>query len=113
MPQLLPFAPSIPSQRFGTSLDGTQFIIDARWNSRDAAWFMDIYRDDGTTPIYRGIKIALGVVYGLGRRCVDPEFPRGFMLVVDSTDKGQDATLDDLGVRVNVYFYTPEELAAL
>lgn len=110
MPQVLPLVPSVPSYRFGTVLNGDPFIIDVHWNGRDEAWYMDVLAED-ETPIRHGIKILLGSP--LGRRTIDPRFPRGMFLASDLSGEGRDAGLDDLGTRVVVYFFTPEEIQAL
>ena len=49
----------------------------------------------------------------LGRRCVDPRFPAGVMVAVDTSGEGRDAGLDDLGTRVQVLFYSGEEILAV
>lgn len=108
MPQLIPMIPTVPFYRFGTALDGIQFIFDVRWNGRDGAWYMDISTEDDIL-IAAGIKIVLGVL--LGYRSVDPAFPRGGIIASDLSNTGRDATLDDLGTRVAVYFFPFAELA--
>lgn len=109
MPQVLPLVPSVQSYRFATALDGTSYIFDVRWNGRDESWYMDVLADDEST-IWSGIRIVIGSL--LGRRCVDERFPRGAMMAVDLTGGKRDATFDDLGTRVAVLFYTPEEFFA-
>lgn len=109
MPQQLPLVPSIPSYRVGTALGGTQYVLDVRWNARDAAWYMDVLAED-ETPIRHGIKIVLGAL--LGRRTIDPAFPAGIMIATDLSGSGVDAGLDDLGTRVIVLFYDGAEILA-
>jgi len=110
MPVELPFEPTIPFQTFGTTLDGTQYVINVRWNDRAQAWFFDLLTE-GEEMIRAGIRIVLGTV--LGGRSADDRMPAGMLKAVDLTETGTEATLDDLGVRVVVYFFTLEELAAL
>lgn len=110
MPVQLPFVPSEPNYQFATVLDGVPYIIGVRWNARDAAWYMDLFAADAS-PICHGIKIVLGAL--LGRRTMDPRYPGGTLTAVDLSGKDADATLDDLGVRVVVYFYTFAELVGL
>jgi len=109
MPQLLPLIPSVPSYRVATTLAGTQYVLDVRWNGRAAAWYMDLLQED-TTPIALGIKIVLGRFIGI--RVTDPAFPPGIIMASDLSGAGIDATLDDIGTRVAVYFYTLEEINA-
>lgn len=109
MAQILPLVPSVPSYRVGTQLDGVQYVLDVRWNGRDGAWYMDIL-DEAAVAIRSGVKIVLGAF--LGRRTVNPAFPAGLLVAADLSGEGRDATLDDLGTRVVVYFYTFDEAFA-
>jgi hypothetical protein len=92
-------------QEFPTVLDGTEFIVRARWNTRDAAWYLSLF-DAADDPIFQGIKIVQGVA--LGRRVTDERMP-GVFLASDLNDPdgtgGVDAGYDDLGERVVVDFY--------
>ncbi len=116
----IPLEPSVPSYRVGTALDGTQFIFDVRWNSRAdidpvtgaavGAWFFDLRAED-EVMIVSGIKVVLGTL--LGGRSTDPRFPNGILWAVDTSDHNREATLDDLGTRVVIYFTPFDDFAAL
>jgi hypothetical protein len=110
MPQRVAFEPTTPHYRFGTVIDGVQYIIDARWNGRDGAWYFDLLLSDETI-ILSGIKIVLGAL--LGSRSANASAPAGYFFAGDSSGDNRDAGLDDLGHRVFVYFYTDAEMAAL
>lgn len=110
MPVRLPLVPTIPSYRVGTALADVQYILDVRWNERDAAWYLDVLAED-ETPLRVGIRVVLGAM--LGGRSVHPGFPAGLMIAADLTDSGHDAGLDDLGARVVINFYTVAELQEL
>lgn len=101
--QQLPLIPSVPDSRVATTLDGDVFLLDVRWNARDAAWYMDI-RSDDETMLAAGIKLVLGTL--LAKRYTNPRLPQGELFVCDLAGTGVDAGLDDLGTRVAVY-YTP------
>lgn len=103
----LPLAPSIPHQRVGTVLDDTVYVFDLTWNERDEAWYMDVLTSD-ETPIRVGIKVVLGAE--LGRRVADARFPKGTLWAHDLSRAGKEAGLDDLGVRVVVFYFSPGEL---
>lgn len=110
MPTELPIDASAPNYRVGTTIEGVQYLLDVRWDSRAAAWFLDVL-DVEAIVIAAGLKLCLGVI--IGRRCADPRFPAGGILVSDLSGDGLDATLGDLGSRVKVYHYTVAELEAL
>lgn len=104
----LPLQPSNPNYRVGTTLDGEAFLFDMRWNERDQAWYMDILLDDDEeTPLRRGVKVVIGSL--LGNRCTSSRFPKGALVVVDTSGERRDAGLDDLGTRVQVHFFPASE----
>jgi len=104
----LPFQPAIPAYRFSTSMAGNVYLFDVRWNARDDAWYFDM-SDDQNVPIVSGVKIVLGIL--LGGRSRDPRFPDGAMFAMDLTGKGEEAKLEDLGIRLVVLHITSDEFA--
>jgi hypothetical protein len=116
MATALPVVPSIPSYNFSSTLEvyddsgetvPAVFLFDVYWNTRAGSWFMHVFEADGT-PIRHGIRIVLGTI--LGGRSVDRRFPAGALKAEDLSGKGIEATLDDLGTRVVIYYYTDDEL---
>jgi hypothetical protein len=110
MPVVLPLVPSIPNYRVGVTLDGEQYLFDVRWNTRAGGWFFDLLLED-ETHIASGIRVVLGVL--LGRRMTHDRRPRGGLFAVDSTGQHLEAGFDDLGSRVEIFYYTKEELDEL
>lgn len=101
-----------PHFEFSTTFDGVTFDLDCRWNEREQAWYFDLLTEDGT-PIVRGVKIVLGVMLGGRTGVSNPLFPAGALMAFDLSDEGREATLDDLGTRVVVYFVPTEQLQEL
>ena len=110
MPVELPIEPSNPNQKFSITLAGEEFVLDLHWNARDAAWFMHVYASDGTL-IAGGLKLVIGCL--IGSRVTSPKFPKGYFVVADLSGQRLDATLDDLGARVGVAFYTYVDVFAI
>jgi hypothetical protein len=108
MPVTLPFVPSTAFFRVGTVLDGSTYIFDVRWNSREQAFFFDVLEVD-ETPIASGSKIVLGTY--LCRTSNHPLFATGVMVAIDLSGELREATLDDLGTRVVVRRFTGPEMA--
>ncbi len=106
--QTLPLVPSLPNYRFGTTLEGEEYVFDIRWNSREESWYMSIF-DGEANPIRQNIKIVLGVK--LGKRVTHADFPPGAMVAVDTTNRGIEAKYDDLGERVIVVYLSSAEVA--
>lgn len=107
MPVSLPLLPGVPNYQFGTTLGDRAYIFDMRWNARAEAWYFDLSLDDGEV-IAHGIKVVLGAI--LGRQIPDVRSPSGMLIAVDTTKTGREATLDDLGERVQIWFYDLTEL---
>lgn len=97
---------NLPRHRVGTTLQNIPFITDLHWNSREGAWYIDFLAND-ETPIEVGRKVVLGALLTLRKHDLLPD---GEFIVSDSTDTGTEATLDDLGQRVNIYFFDIDEL---
>lgn len=104
---IIPFRPSVPNYEFTTVLDNTKVTFDVLWNARDNAWYFDLYARD-LTPIAFGIKVVLGV--NLGRKSTDIFFQQNLLRAFDTSGKGRDAGIDDLGARVIVRRYAMLDL---
>jgi hypothetical protein len=110
VPSTLPLVPSIPNYRVSTQLGETQYILDVRWNTRAASWYMDIRTEDDEL-IRAGMRLVLGARHGA--RITDTRFPAGFITAEDTSGTHSEAGLDDMGTRVVVNWYSAEELATL
>lgn len=106
---LIPLLPSQPDYLFSIVLEQTPYGMHVYWNDRDAAWYFDVL-DAGGTLIQSGIKIVLGAYLGRAQR-VSP-FIDGAFIAVDTSRAGLDATFDDLGKRVLLYFIPALDLLA-
>ena len=107
MPQRVPIDAAFPRYRVATNLGEAQFVLDVHWNARAEAWYLDLSTEDGEL-IRAGLKIVLGAL--LGVRSTDRRMPDGVLVASDLSGEGRDATLDDLGSRVVVFFYPSSEL---
>ena len=107
MPFLLPIDAADPDYTFSTTLDGQQVIFGVRWNGRDGAWYLSCY-DSDETPIFEGVRIVLGSF--LGRRATYKFRLPGRIVAVDLSNSGKEASIDDLGTRVVLYYYADGEL---
>jgi hypothetical protein len=106
---VLPFVPSVPSYRRSAIVNGATYHFDLRWNTFDAAWFMDV-RDIEEVPVFMGAKIVLGMY--IGRRANHPLTREGCFVAIDTSGGRRDAGLDDLGTRVIVVWATQFEIAS-
>jgi hypothetical protein len=93
----IPFPTSQSNVTLAVPIEDQEVLFDLRWNSRDQAWYADMYESDDTI-ICLNIKIVLGV--NLGRRSQHEFFDTYKIVVIDTTNSGTDAGFDDLNSRV-------------
>lgn len=111
MPEALPFEPSVPHQRIEVALTGISIVVEARWNDRDQAYYLDFWEADGITPIIRSVKVVLGAKLA---RTTTHQFLQGRALVAwDKSGEHRECGLDDLGQRVVVLYLTERDVALL
>lgn len=93
------------AQTFITQLGDVKYLFNLRWNDRSQCWCMDMLTDSDQVVLLQGIPLVLGCdllqPYNLGI---------GRMLVVDESGQGLDASYNDLGSRVKVYWFSPDEV---
>ncbi len=103
MASQIPFAPGVPFQRIEITIDSIPVIIDARWNSRDEAFYLDIFQQDETV-IARGLKVVLGASMGRGYAYASEFFQGTAMFAQDISGKAKECGIDDLGQRVVIWY---------
>ncbi len=100
----LPFS-NDAAQVFTTQLGETKYIFDARYNDRSGVWTVDLYDDSSKALIAASLPLVIG------QDLLEPyNFGIGSLLCVDTTSQGLDAGPDDLGDRVKVYWFSPDEV---
>lgn len=95
---------SDPAQTFTVQLDRAKYIFSMKFNSRSGVWTLDMSLASTKAVILQSIPILLGVdllyPYNLGI---------GRLIAGDTSSKGLDATADDLGTRVKLFWYSASE----
>lgn len=110
MPVILPFKSGVGDYKFTAILRDTEYNFRVRWNSREDAWFFDIKEPD-LTPIATGIKIVLGAYFA--REITHPLFRDGAMVCrVPHGDDRREPGFDDMGGRVQVWYFTRAEVVS-
>lgn len=104
---ILPLIPTDPNYAFSTTLENVGFSFVVRWNTRDAAWYLDMYDADGILMI-AGEKLVLGSY--IGRKSAHPWFSLNVLACIDNTLDELDAGLDDMGTRITLRHYTLTDL---
>ncbi len=107
MPILLPFVPSIPHYQFRTTVLGAEYLFVVQYNTRLDLYFLSI---SDKQPIISGAAIVLGVL--IGRTSGHKLFQGGCLLARDTTKSGIDPGFDALGDRVQVMYFSRDDMAA-
>lgn len=104
MSGFVPLTPGDPEQLVEIVLGDYPVVLRARWNTRAATWFLDIWESDATTPIALGLAIVLGAKMGnrVNHRLFD-----GVLFAYDTSGAGLEASLWDLGGRVQLAYLEP------
>jgi hypothetical protein len=101
----LPSIQDSPHYDFVVELDGATYLVELKWNEREAAWYLSIGADEDT-PLVAGKKVVLNIP--LISRHRDSRLPPGALIALDTSGKDEPPGLDDLGRRV-VLTYSDEE----
>lgn len=84
------------------ALEGLNYVLRLRYNARAGSWFYDLSDDLGNVLI-AGRKVVVNWPLAGVRETSADLFP-GWLFAFDSSDTDLDPTLEDMGVRVLVYY---------
>jgi hypothetical protein len=119
MPQVIPIDAIGERDEFETELDGTRVTFIFRWNPRadnmdvtgadtEGAWFFDLL-DEQKEPLIYGVRVSTGVP--LARWLRHPLTRFGAIIAADTSGRFVDPGRFDLGQRVQLLYYTEDEIA--
>jgi hypothetical protein len=97
----IPVDSSAKLYRFNTSIEDLEVVFTVYWNRIDQAWYFDL-SDVKDKVLARGIKIVLGAY--LGSANTDSFFSKGAFVALDTSNEGRNATVEDLGSRVQLWW---------
>jgi hypothetical protein len=100
----IPLVTGSAAYRETVVLDGTPFQVLLQWNARDQAWTLGLSLADGT-PLLAGMTVV--PFWNFLAHAADRRLPKGQLVAVDLTARGDLPTRDDLGTRVRL-LYVPE-----
>lgn len=93
---------------FVSTLGDTTYDFTVRWNERGGFWTFDMVDNAAQKTWFTGLPILLGC------DLFDPfNIGNGSMIAWDESGTLQDAGYDDLGSRVNLYWFDNDEIAAI
>lgn len=93
-----------PSQLFTVQLGRVKYDFYVKFNSRSGVWTFDLTVATTKAILLQSIPIVLGA------DLLEPyNLAIGRLIAVDSTSRGRDALDDDLGARVKLVWFSPDE----
>lgn len=94
------------AQVFTTQLGDFRYVFDIQWNDRSQQFSLTLSNEDTQQVYFEGLPIVLGT------DLLEPyNYAIGSLLVIDTSNTGREATLDDFGDRVKIYWFTEDEKA--
>jgi len=82
--------------KFTTTLDGVDFILRFRWNTRIELWVMDIFDADENEI---NMSIPLMVNTNVIKKYKSNSMPQGTMILFDTSGTDEECGFDELGDR--------------
>lgn len=92
-----------------TTLDGTSYLLEFRYNAREQVYYMKISLTDGTL-LAQGVKLVSN--YPLLQGYNDDRMPLGEFVAVAAGPNDSPAALGEFGQRVTLVYYTEAEIQA-
>lgn len=102
----------IPINTFGHykrqyELEGDIFTFEFHFNSRENAWYFDLFDSEGT-PIRRSIKITTGFPWL--RQVALAGRPPGDLIAVDASGNDRQADFESLGSTVKLLYFEESDV---
>ncbi len=93
--EILTLAPSVPSYRQRTVLDGKEYVLELSWSAREERWYLDL-RDLRGTLLVGSIKLVVNWPLLAPFHTVEG-VPPGELYVLDGRTAPRDPHLHELG----------------
>jgi hypothetical protein len=99
--QEIPVRSDIPAYDMSVTLDGVLYYLSFEWNERGQFWTMDIY-DQDQVALVLGTRMITNVDL-LGKYKI-AGLPKGIFLITDTSGKNLDASVDNFGIIVKLFY---------
>jgi hypothetical protein len=92
-----------------TTLDGSDYLLEFRFNTREGVWYLQISLTDGTL-LATGIKLVSN--WPLLQKFADPRMPPGELMALAQGPDDSPAGQEELGIglRVELTYFSHDEL---
>lgn len=102
----IPLSSQLSHYKQTTSLEGTAYQFDVRWNTRDETWSISIADTDGN-PILSGLKL---LPYSpLIQRYKIEGFIEGELVGINTTNEFEPPNRDNLGSDFKLFYLSKDE----
>ncbi|ODN41076.1 phage baseplate plug family protein [Piscirickettsia litoralis] len=103
----IPLSSKLPNYTQTTSLEGTAYQFDVRWNTRDETWRISIADTDGN-PILSGLKL---LPYSpLIQRYKIEGFIEGELMGINTTNEFEPPNRKNLGSDFKLFYLSKDEI---
>lgn len=107
---IIPCRPDLTHYDMQVVLDGVTYGFEFRWNTREGAWYMHVFAEDGA-PILYSVKVV--VAFPLGARVTDPNMFPGRLIAYDTTNLDLNPGIADLGDRVMLVYLSADDVEVI
>lgn len=97
----------LPNFEMQVVLEAVTYTLRIRWNDRLEAWFMTLLDEGAETILIAGMRLV--VSWPINAYRSGSKIP-GVFILFDTTGQDLDPQLNDLGVRVKLYYLTSTDL---
>lgn len=104
---ILPCSSNQPDFNFQCELDAVTYGFRFRWNEREQAWFMTL-SDVAGNDLVGSVRVVVGFPLVARSRHLTG-MPPGALIASDTSGQDLDPGLDELGGRVQLFYYSVVE----
>ena len=95
-----------PAQVFVVQLGEKKLVFDIQWNDRNKLFSLTLSNDDTEQEYFHGVPLVLGTDF------FEPyNYDIGTLILVDLTNLGTEANLENFGVTHNLYWLDSQEVS--
>lgn len=105
-------SPPLPSIDVTPTLEGVTYTLHMQWDETSALWLLRVLDNLGQT-VLMGDQAMVAEWPLYASRVLDLRQPPGLFFVRDTANQGENPTLDGLGARWQLWYFSAAEVAAL
>lgn len=103
---VLPVRSDITAYQFQMDLEGIIYTLDFGYNNRSGRWYMSIFDQVANTLLIGDIPILINIP--LHDQYIDTSLPPGRFIALDETGQNNEATIDNFGNEIKLFYEESE-----